>query len=291
MEVRLNKLHCECCGRIDDYIDGIFDEIKSQETQYNYLGKITFGKTHSKTDEDKIQAISIEYEAKIGKHLEGQLPPRVIRRASSLMYKIVKEDGNGKKKSNRDQLFAACLHMIVVQDMGVYSTGDLVKMFKLDKFGIGNGKGHINKYIMRQLALGVDAASILDIPLGAEDKPIDPLSINVDISPRLFSKHLTSLKIVFVNGEAKHINEPRNIKFCEEMLKFVNDNSIAYNTNLETKCIGIIYYLLMKRQLAQTLKKSSIAAMMGVYQSKMMGVFNSLCCPVVQELLPEEKRI
>jgi hypothetical protein len=75
------------------------------------------------------------------------------------------------------------------------------------------------------------------------------------------------------------------------VVDFMNNNSIAYNTNVETRCVGSIYYLINFINLADKIKKSSIAEMLNIYQSTMMGVFNVLCSPDCQSMIPDEYRL
>jgi hypothetical protein len=285
MSAKDNRLVCSECGKLEGYIEAMYDEIKSQETQYNHSGQIMFGRSHAKTDNEKIALISKEFEEKINNHLRHQIPPRLIRRTSTLMYKIIK-DKNGKKKSNRDQLFAACLHLVVVQDMSFYSIAELVDMFGLDKYGIGNGNNHIIKYVTKEMESGTDAEEILRIPASYGDPDMGVLSINIDTSLCLISKYLSSIKI----GDTE-FNTPENRKFCMFLVDFMNENSVAYNSNSSSKCVGVVYYLLNKQKYASKVKKLQVEQMLGIYQSTMMGVFNVLSTPDCQAMLPEEYRL
>jgi hypothetical protein len=283
MVVVSNRLTCLRCSALLPYIAAEFDEVKSQQTQYGTDGKIMYGKSCEKSDEDKIVSIYKEYTEKIAHKLKYQLPQNLMRRTSTLMYKIVR-DGNGKKKDNRDQLFAACLYLIVIQDLSVYSVQELVNMFGLGRYGIGNGKGHIINYIVGQIEIGTPSDEILQIS-DVFCNTAGTLSINVDVSYNLVSRYLTFLKL----GDEK-LNTKPNMKFCIGLIEFMNGNSVAYNTTAETKCAGVVYYLIVRLGLVENIKKSSIAGMMGIYQSIMMGVFNVLSAPYCQEIMPREYR-
>ena len=278
MGVVNNKLTCILCNKLERYVEGVFEEPKSQQTQYDLSGNIVYGKSHEKTDEQKVVMISNEFTAKILQNRVNQESSRLMRRVSLLMYKIVK-DGNGKKKDNRNQLFAACMYILVIQDDYVYSIKEIVSMLGLQKMGIGNGMGHIIKYIVSKITDDVDLSSILSI---------DSQTLSINISPLhcVTTKYLTSLKF----DEDTALDTPENITFCTDLVKFMIDNSVAYDANCETKCAGAVYYLISRLGLAKNAKKSAIAQMMGIYQAIMMGPFNTLMTPVCQAMLAPEYR-
>jgi hypothetical protein len=278
MMVVNNKLTCMQCNKLEKYVEGVFEEPKSQQTQYDLSGNIIYGKSHEKSDEQKVVMISNEFTAKILQHRVNQESARLMRRVSLLMYKIVK-DGNGKKKDNRDQLFAACMYILVIQDKYVYSIKEIASMLGLQKMGIGNGMGHIIKYILSKITDTVDLNSILSI---------DDQTLSINISPLycVTTKYLTSLKL----DTDIVLDTHENITFCTDLVEFMTDNSIAYDTNCETKCAGAVYYLISRLGLAKNAKKSAIARMMGIYQAIMMGPFNTLMTPACQEMLELQYR-
>jgi hypothetical protein len=159
-------------------------------------------------------------------------------------------------------------------------------MFGLDKYGIGNGNNHIIKYITKEMETGTDAGEILRIPSSYGDPDMDVLSINIDTSPCLISKYLSSIRI-----DSVEFNTAENRKFCLFLVDFMNENSVAHNSNSGSKCVGAVYYLLNKKKYATKVKKLQVEEMLGIYQSTMMGVFNVLSCPECQEMLPAEYRL
>jgi hypothetical protein len=152
-------------------------------------------------------------------------------------------------------------------------------MLGLQKMGIGNGMGHIIKYILSKITDTIDLNSILSI---------DDQTLSINISPLycVTTKYLTSLKL----DTDIVLDTHENITFCTDLVEFMTDNSIAYDTNCETKCAGAVYYLISRLGLAKNAKKSAIARMMGIYQAIMMGPFNTLMTPACQEMLELQYR-
>ena len=257
-------LHCKLCNRLLDFIPSLTEKPESQKTQYDSDGTIYYGKVSIKTPSERVLAIVTEFkQRKIFASICRYLDDQTMYQASLLMYDITKD--NTKKKDNRNQLFAACLFLVSANEGYVILVPDLVLMLKLEKDGIKKGIGYVTKYVTRN----------------NRDLIIDP-----PVHRNYVVKYLGNIRLMdqeYLQGEYDTLDK---IRFCSDLVEFMLENSIAYDTKITSKASAAVYYMLIKFNFYNG-NKRDISKAIGVGQNTSIITYNALVSNSVQTILPK----
>lgn len=269
MVIQGSYLLCKICNTLHQYIPEMFEKPESQRTKCDSEGNMHYGKVTEKTPKERVAAIIDEFGLnKIPAHWETKLDDHTIYEASLLMYQITKI--RTKKKDNRDQLFAGCLDYAARKRGFVIPSRDLVKMLNLDKDGIGQGVGEISKFSIMN---GIDI--VLDTPL----------------YPHYVRKYLQNASLMprnlFKNPD---IDNEENVNFCIELVEFMLNNSINYDTKITTKCSASVFYLLNRNDGNYQSDWKSLAKTIGVGQNTTVYALNTINSIECQAILPAHLR-
>jgi hypothetical protein len=226
-------------------------------------------KVTEKTPKERVASIIEEFGLiKIPTNSDTRLDDQTIYEASLMMYEITKI--RTKKKENRGQLFAGCLDYAARKRDYIIPSRDLVHMLNLEKDGIGQGIGDIAKY------------SVLN-------------DIVIDISGPVYGYYIkkylqnaTLMDAVMFRNPV--IDTEENNKFCRELVKFMLENSINYNTKITTKCSAAVFYLLNRNEGNYLSDWKGLSKAIGVGQNTTVYALNTINSIECQAILPAHLR-
>lgn len=264
MIINDNDLICNICGNITPYINDIFVEPHSQQTTYDNSGNMIHGHNSKKNNQEKISDLVKECNNYILETSSYELNSALLRDVCKIAVKIF--DETIYKKENRRCTFAAILHVVSMNKGFIYDTKELVKMFGLNKCGISQGLTILYTYqaIFKDLNIKLD----------------------LDIYHHIINKFLNSLIYDVKNkGKLSLASSTSNLEFCIQIVEFMLNNNIAYNTTIKTKCAGSVFYFIQVLRLKSKNKKT-ITEKLGVSQNTIIKTFNIISLPEVQNMLP-----
>lgn len=257
-----SKLVCIECNRVAKNLGGYGNKPESQKAQYNSYGGVMPGSNILKTDDEKIQMISLEYKEKI--ESRGKLCElKVLRTASEMMFQFSR--GNTKKSQNRKQLFGACLYYSSIRHGNLMMDSDITDLLGLNVKGISTGIGIITKYAVRH-----------KIPFEF-DPPIYRLAIKY------------YLKLLYIDNQC--LNTKENRKFCRGLVEEMNKLGIGYDKGILVKCNSAVYYLMYYRGQNTKYKKKEFTSILGLPQHTYTPIFELLTLKECNMLLSEKYRI
>lgn len=257
-----SKLLCIECNRVTKNLGEYGNKPQSQKAQYNASGGVMPGTNILKTDNEKIQAISIEYKEKIERR--SQLCDlRIIRTAAEMMFQFSK--GNTKKSQNRDQLFGACLYFSSIRHKNILMDSDITRLLGLEVKGISKGIGIITKYAIRH-----------KIPFEF-DPPIYKLAIKY------------YLKIIYIDNYC--LNTKENRRFCKDLVEEINRLGIGYDKGILVKCHSAVFYFMYFNGFDQKYNRKDISSLLGLSQNTYTPLFNLLIQKKYNMMLSEKYRL
>lgn len=242
-----SKLLCRECGRVSKNLGDYGKKPESQKVQYNSSGAVMPGSNILKTDDEKIQAISREYNQKIQIN-KGLVENKILRTASELMFLFSK--GNTKKSQNRDQLFGACLYYASVRHKNIIMDSDIVKLLRLTVNGISKGIGIITKYASKH-------------------------RITFEFDPPIY-KLIIKYYLKCIRDNDMDLNTKENRKFCCKLVEEMNMLGIGYDRGISIKCSTAVYFLMDFLGIRIRYKKKDISKAMGLVQHVYTPIFTLL---------------
>jgi len=239
-----SKLLCKECGRVSKNLGDYGKKPESQKVQYNSSGAVMPGSNILKTDDEKIQAISREYNQKIQIN-KGLVENKILRTASELMFLFSK--GNTKKSQNRDQLFGACLYYASIRHKNIIMDNDIVRLLKLTVNGISKGIGIITKYASKH-------------------------RITFEFDPPIY-KLIIKYYLKCIRDNDMDLNTKSNRKFCCKLVEEMNRLGIGYDRGISIKCSTAVYFLMDFLGIRIRYKKKDISKAMGLVQHVYTPIF------------------
>lgn len=266
-----NSIVCGICQSIDTYIDDMFVKPHSNTVSYDANGKMVYGQNVKKTMDDKTRDLVEEYQNMLNRNKDFTMDTCYIKGICRNIIKIF--DGRIYKKERRKQIFAAVTYLYMISRGVLYTTKELVSMFGTETAGIGVGLGFIYKYNSRHDDL---------------EFAVDPI-----MHHQILEKKLAVMIYPCMEGD-KVVNKSllckNNLLFCNMLVEFMLENNVAYNTDINTKCAGAIFYLTNRMKL-KTKKKKDIKDTLQISQNTMIKIYNVLLSSEIQLLLPKILRM
>lgn len=242
-----SKLLCSNCRRVTKNLGDYGKKPESQKVQYNSSGAVMPGSNILKTDDEKIQAISREYNQKIQIN-KGLVENKILRTASELMFLFSK--GNTKKSQNRDQLFGACLYYSSVRHKNIIMDRDIVKLLKLTVNGISKGIGIITKYASKH-------------------------RITFEFDPPIY-KLIIKYYLKCIRYDNMDLNTKENRKFCCKLVEEMNRLGIGYDRGISIKCSTAVFFLMDFLGIKRVYRKRDISKAMGLVQHVYTPIYTLL---------------
>lgn len=267
-----DNLICRICNAIKKYVPEMLEKATSQITQFDQQnGRMIFGQSIKKTPEAKKAALHKEITiGKVKMNCGGGIDENVMFYAVQIVMEVTKFSGT-KKKDNRNQLFAAAVQLSAIRLGFIYSIKDLVKMFKLDVDGISTGLGYIRKYVINGGKLDID--------------------VDMDTDKPLTKSYLENIDLNLKDNILANVDTPEMFNATIELVDIMKDRGIAYSSTINTIVSASVFYLLTKNKIYRGNKKTLTEGMKGVGQNTYTNVFNLLCTPLIQSMLPEYLRL
>lgn len=279
ISVKKTEKYGYCCGQKMDVLDGQsvcmqcsvvktymadYDKVpESQKVQFGHYGGILPGINSNKSDDEKITILYNEFKNKIDKSART-VDANILRKAAEWMFQFSKD--NTKKGNNRDQLFAGCLHYASIYLESFIPDRDIIRMLGLKKHGFSEGLQIIMKYVT----------------VHRIDFELDP-----DLRKPIIRHYLRKIQY-----PKEVLATDANTAFCVTIVNILTDNNIGYDTNMYTKCIGAIYYLLKFKGIMEAeIRKNQFTTMLELGQNIYTKIYKLLSKEEHNVVLPENMRL
>lgn len=199
--------------------------------------------------------------------------PELLRDTCSVMFDITSR--NIKKKDNRIALFAILLFYTSIKQGRIMTFNEIKTLLKNKKFKFSKG----TKIMSNALLCGI----------------IEPerIAVGVKVYDQLIAKYLHTYDPEFYlddgNQSKRNINNGSNRKFCMTMIEIVLNNNIAFNSVIQSKCIAIVYYLVLSRYkyCDEVKQRHYFSSIVGVGENTYIRVYNTLISPDAQRKFRE----
>jgi hypothetical protein len=260
MQVVGEKLICAICKSVKSYVNDIFDTNIVPDSVYYKIGNTEFV-THIKREKSPSENIAKLYNevAQILEKNQKSVQSDVIDNMSKNMYAITNK--KIKKSKNREDLRTALLYLSAQQNGKYYTIKDVSTIFGRNKHGISKGK----KYILEAIFDGEFEFNF--------DAPIHHL---------VLKKYL---ELVVINGECLY--QLKYAKYCKCVVDCMLENNIAYNSTIQSKCIGVIYYLIHKLYPNAGIikKQKNFSQVIRISENTYTRVYNTLVSSDSQQII------
>lgn len=279
MVVYNDFLTCELCGTMKTaYDDG---GIPMKGPSIYHVGSRTYTcyGTSTRDKGDKIADLITYYKHTINRNGHC-VDPEVLSRACEIMYEITKN--HIKKKGNRHSLFATLLYYTSIKMDRIMTNKCVYRILdKPDKkdrdckqdFTFSKGM----KIISKSIFCGY----------------IEPeaISVGTKIYFQLIAKYLSDYDPEFYledgNNSGRNINKESNRKFCATMVEVMLDFNIAFNSIIQSKCAGVVYYFVKKHYeyKDEVVQRKYFDSIVDVGENTFMRVYNTLTSDDTQRML------
>jgi hypothetical protein len=262
MQVKNDRLVCRICGAIKSYVANLFDPANPPECTYYMIGNTEYV-SHSKRERTATEIIA-KHHHETNKELlknEHSVDNEIVGTTSEYMYTIT--NGRIKKSKNRKNLRCALLYSSTLEHNKYYTIKDISTLFGMNKHGISEGK----KFIIRAIFDGK-----VDIDL---DKPIHHLIIK------------KYLERIIINGQ--NLYTPGNAAHCKCIVDCMLEYNIAFNSTLQSKCVGVVYYLVQRlHPKAEIIRKQkNFSREVDISENTYTIVYNALISSDTQAIINE----
>lgn len=259
------EYNCLVCGRL--FQKTMLTEIEPVTNRSINIGnnqKIYITKSANKSEVDIVGAIKIEFMNIINQNGSNLYEP--IMDDACLKMCLVTKD-NIIKKTNRMMAFAACIYYSSIECGHILSPIEIIKILGLKVRGISRGK---------------------KILLVASKKGKITLPSDYELHKLYVKKYLNVCDENIKNLNCD-INTQENIDFCIELIEFMLENNIVYNSTIPSICVGVIYYLLYNKYGKLCIrKKRDMYDYTQVGQNTFIKVYNSLISADIQSIIPKK---
>lgn len=228
MEEYENYLVCHNCGNTEE----VFDDTNGSENCsviYTTGRKefVLYSKTNIKSNEERIADINNIFKTIMEKK-NFTINQNILWTASNNLYLITKNK-HTIKSNNRISTFAYLLYLSSIQHKEILLQSEIREL--------------LGKKIKYSSGLNIITSAIFDERIDLN------LDIDDELYPLLIIKYLNAFNINFNNPNKpfKNFNNDLSRKKCCLMIEIMLNNNLAYDSCLISKCLGIIYYLIIKK--------------------------------------------
>lgn len=256
MEIKNEEyLICKICKKMSNYIEDYDEKLEFPDVNYYSINGKQFVKHYPKQRNNDVRIDDIYKKLKEDISFNREiLSDDLIKLVSINMFNITKN--NTVKSENRKKLFATLIYYYSIE-LGYYMTPkEACRKVGLQETVLSKGK----KYIIKA---------------NLENK------INLDISKPIYKliieKYLKKINI-YTSG---------NMIYCTQVLKCMLHKNIAYDATIQSKCIGVIYYLLKTHfnDLNIIKKQKTFSSEVNINENTFITVYNALQSKDVESII------